>query len=88
MSSMSSENKKHRNIKKVISLNIESNQKKTEMDAQVTTTISSYNNVKEKKKKKDELTEGKNCMTYSNDFYKYQPSYDSLNTFYKTRPEL
>jgi hypothetical protein len=85
---MSSKNKRKRNMNnKVFSSDIESNERKTELEPQVTTTISSYNNIRENKKKKYDLTERKKCITFSNGFFKHQLSSESSNTFYKTKPK-
>ena len=85
---MSSKNKRKRNMnKKEFSSDIESNENNIELEPQVTTTISSFNNIRENKKKKYYLTERKKCITFSNGFFKHQLSNESSNTFYKTKPK-
>ena len=86
---MSSQNKRQRNNKnKVNSFDVESSQKKTDIDQQMTMTISSYNNWKKIKKKKYSLTERKNYVISSNKTIKSHLINDLCKTFSKTENEL
>jgi len=86
---MSSQNKRQRNNKiKDNSFVLESSQKKTEVDQQMTTTMSSYNNLKKIKKKKYSLTERKNYVISSNKTIKSHVINDLCKTFSKTENKL